>query len=450
MRRNIWALAVVALAALAVAPLTPAVAANATGDPPPMALPANPWTGAATFQSIATVPGGVMLVGGTTPYEGSPLRTAGIWVRGLRTGFADPAFGTNGTVVWPPDGALSTLHVDASGAAHALFTPAGSDRAAAVATVEVDGTPRGLTQLVLPEGVGPPVTELMSSTGVVLVRPSGTSAMTVERYLLDGTPDVTFGDASTVTVPVTFTASHRVYAALSEDGGVAVVVAKATGFEHVLFRLDPAGDVVVGPVTFPSAGEVGGVRSITTFGDRTMVASWTAVVAVLPDGTLDPTYGVDGVAAVPWGAHFWFNPDGSAVGVEYVLPDPGMVVHVVRLGTAGEVLAVHELPHPFQVALAARAEDGSFWLASHTAFRSDLDDVRHVTLLGPDGRANTGFPPRDLPSVGLGSTAMLVVWALGLLLAGASLASATRRPQPSPRSHGRNGTSEPCSSRSSA
>lgn len=433
MRRIFLAVSTSALLVIAAMPMAPTHAAStATDDPPPMALPADPWMGGATYQSITSAGDAVMLVGSTSTFGVDATTNSGLWTRGLRSGTADPAFGTNGTVMWPPHGSLSSVFLEPSGVAYALFTPDGADRPRAIASVATDGTPGSLVELPLPEPAAPdPRSQgLVSASGAVLVRKSDVSAVTVERYLLGGTPDTTFGGTSVVTVPTPSTAIHELLVSPTPDGGVLVVAAGLQGKTHTLFRLDAEGTLVAGPAAFTMAGAGTAVRSVAAVGDRTLVASWTAVAAFHPDGAHDTAYGVDGIASVPWGSGFWFAPDGSAVAIEYVLPEPDMVVRVARLGTTGDVVFARDLAHPFQVKFAARADDGSYWLAPATGYRSsdpDVPEARQVSLLAPDGRVNVGFPPRsDLPSVGL-DLLPLAVWAVVLVAVGAGLAAPTTR-----------------------
>ena len=322
-------------------------------------------SGEAAAHAVLLQPDGrLVLVGNCPKQAGSEF-----WLGRLNEdGSLDASFGTGGQVFTPfPGGAMVTA---------GLLQPDG--RIVAVGGGQPPGSPQSLV---------------------------------AARYNPDGSLDATFGTAGQLILPLAqeFRAED---AALQSDGKLVIggIYGPLSDLDFGLVRLLPNGapDPTFGGdglVTSNFGGDEGAL-SVIVLADGRLVAAGAAnpgpnvlaLVRYLPDGTLDTSFGIGGLATADFG-----EQDTARQVVE--LPNGKLLV----AGTTGIPRGVPpgEGPPPtvFDFLLARFHADGaldtSFGTAGfiQTDFGSPIDECQAVAIAGPDLILTAG---RTLPSQGLG------------------------------------------------
>ncbi|KQX50045.1 MULTISPECIES: DUF11 domain-containing protein [unclassified Streptomyces] len=374
--RTAWA--AVALAAALVVAL-PGAALAAPGDLDPTFGPdgrvTTPITGYAEGHDIARQSDGKLVVVGTS-----------------EAGFALARYGTNGALD-PTFGGDGIVTSDFGGGAHS---------ANAVAVQPSDGkiVVAGTTEVLAEEG-------------------GGCCFFSVARYNPDGSPDAAFGDGGLVRVEEFGGSADGADVAVQPDGRI-VAVGKGGGGGFALVRLtadgslDPSlgGDgAVVAGFTPGSPQDAGGIArgaalqpdgKIVSVGYVGNTAFDIGVARYNPDGTLDTTFGGDGMVTADFGGTEFGNavavqPDGRIVaagsgGAGFAAlrynadgtPDAGFGsggrTSVNAPGDGGTAYAL-ALQQNGKIVLAGRADDPN---------SSEANDFG-LARLNPNGTVDTGF-----------------------------------------------------------
>ena len=178
---------------------------------------------------------------------------------------------------------------------------------------------------------------VMDSGEFILAGAEGGSVI-VRRFLADGTPDVSFGDdGSTTTSREGWSRLQAASITLDRDGKILVAV------PGMLLRYDALGTLD------PTFGN-GGILDARLFGDFTIdeagriyVVAWISygvseLRRLLPDGSLDPTFGVDGRATPEPRGYLYVEMHAGRLLVAGGISDPwGWRPYVMRLLENGDV-----------------------------------------------------------------------------------------------------------------
>ena len=266
------------------------------------------WVHAILLQSD-----GELLAAGST-FDG--YRELNIVVSRYRTdGELDTSFGSDGTVTIETEGdgrySAYDLVQQADGK---ILVAGGDDDFAVIARLNADGLPdmsfASGGKLVVPRNSGPGGMSIgLQPSGRIVVsrRARDGEDHSVELIGLhpDGSLDAGFGDGGYVTTPATHP-DYRHDLAIQDDGKIVVVVNDLlVGSRAMILRYRQDGNLDPffgghGVVDLHAAYGIGHVKSITLDeAGRILLTDGVDVFRLLPDGTMDVSYGVDGVAARP-------------------------------------------------------------------------------------------------------------------------------------------------------
>jgi uncharacterized delta-60 repeat protein len=263
-----------------------------------------------------------VLVGGGL--QSSPGSFDFVVARYDATGALDPTFGTGGRVVTPAGGGAEVitllLQPDQKIVAMGYHFPSGGPYYVVLVRYLPDGTldpsfGGGAPVITAPDAAfGSSEAALQPDGKIVVVgqTSSGGGDFVVRRFLSDGSPDLLFGVGGTVVTTISPFPDRLESVAVQPDGKIVVAgTSFATGFAMVRYdasgALDPTfgvGGIVAGTrPNYPRAMRILADGRIVIGGD-TFVGSHLdlAVVRYLPNGTLDPTFGIGGERVTAVGA----------------------------------------------------------------------------------------------------------------------------------------------------
>ncbi|HEY8517316.1 MAG TPA: Calx-beta domain-containing protein [Candidatus Binatia bacterium] len=316
------------------------------------------------------------------------------------SGALDPSFGSGGLVTATWSSAARAIAAQADGKLLVLG-PRHLARYHADGTLDASFGAGGVVGVAFGTGIDVEAYDVVVTTdGRILVAGyvsqtfSGRSDFALARYLADGTLDATFGSAG-VAVTDFFGSTDRAYRILLQpDGkivlaGHAAVVLGENDFAVARYDANGALDASFGSgglatVDIAGATDLASAAALQADGAIVLVGRVAAsgganpdvgVVRFLADGTLDPSFGGDGVVRIDLSGGTW----DEAVGVA-VASDGGILVAVQTiLGASYDFLLARFRPDG-----ALDTSFGTLGVSSHD-FNGGDDFVRTLALL-PDGR----------------------------------------------------------------
>jgi len=271
-------------------------------------------------------------------------------------------------------------------------------------------------------------------------RPVSSNQFALVRFNVDGTQDATFG-ASGIAVSAFAGGSLPYGFAMAPDGRLFAMGSTAIDLRLAAFTVDGALDssfgtggmaVIPGPAGYGSVGTGRLLRQpdgslivgfTTTAADY--LTAWFAFAKVLPNGTLDTTFGVGGFAMVPVAtgtvdspafASLWdlaLTPNGKIVATGEV---PGSVVVRVNpngtpdssFGTGG--VRHYQLPAPWWISSVSIdvGPDGAMYLAGRLGAGPTTEGVVFKTVADPtatQGPSSNDFNADGRPDIIWSNTA---------------------------------------------
>ena len=256
-------------------------------------------------------------------------------------GDLDPTFGGDGKVATPfPNGAFAdavAIQPDGMIVVAGAAAPYSSTGSFALARYDAGGvldpafgTNGKLTTAISPDGNDQANEVVIQPDGKIVVAGTNTGDFEVVRYDGDGSLDATFGTGGIVVRDLSGGDESAYAAALQPDGKIVVGGAVATGpwrSQFALVRYDTDGtlDPTFGTdgIVMTKFGSGGSARAVVLQPNGKIVVAGTngdgfALVRYLPDGSLDTTFGGDGKVAGPtfgggWAVAVALQPDGKIV-----------------------------------------------------------------------------------------------------------------------------------------
>jgi uncharacterized delta-60 repeat protein len=274
--------------------------------------------GVSGASALAVTPDGRFILGG---YTGTAATTEAALVRYTADGKVDPSFGSAGVVVTDFGGVgadvVSALALAPGG--RIVATGSSGDRLAMAryhpggGALDASFGPEGI---VLSDGMLNGLSAAVDSTGRVLVagqsgKPGGPFDLAVARFRVDGVPDASFGTGGFARTDLGASGEFPRALLPEADGGVLVAGTSGAGFVLLRHLADGRRDPSFGDRGAVTSGpSIGWARSIERLPDGRLVVAGArlhvipdrqdaerevAVCRYLADGTLDPSFGTDGV-----------------------------------------------------------------------------------------------------------------------------------------------------------
>lgn len=274
--------------------------------------------GVSGASALAVAPDGRFVLGG---YTGTLATAEAALVRYRPDGTLDPSFGADGVVVTDFGGlgsdVVSALTLMPGG--RIVATGSSGDRMALARYHPGGGldTSFGPEGVVLSGGMLNGLSAAVDADGRLLVagqsgRPGGPFDLAVARYHRDGVPDASFGTGGFARTDLGASGEFPRALLLEPDGGLLVAGTSGAGFVLLRHLADGRRDPGFGTGGVVTSGpSVGWARSIERLPDRRIVVAGAllaepplgrdsaerevAVCRYLADGTLDGSFGTDGI-----------------------------------------------------------------------------------------------------------------------------------------------------------